>query len=200
MGKFDKKVETKPADKPGAPPAKAGFKFAAAFKGFGGATPDGNLPKLNDRDKNDGRYLCTVRQTSSFESFESDGISVKAEVEVVQSDNPQFKPGSKASIIIHGITAPKEYTRAKALGNSKAMLAAAMTSKFAETEDEIVDPCDDSLPWEEEYVPRFYPEDGSIDLDGARFWLQCTASTSKGGNGFKKLSFEAEEPEEGKKG
>jgi hypothetical protein len=164
--------------------------FRKAFKGFGGATPDGNLPKVNDRDAPDGTYELEAVMSETFDSFESEGLSFKAEVIVHSCDNGRFKPGTHASIIIHSIDADKPFIQAKAQGNVKGLLAACLTNLDTFIGEDPIDAMDPSLPWEEEYVPSIC-EKGSTFLAGARFRLQTVGSVTKNNFKFKKLNFTA---------
>ena len=162
--------------------------FRKAFKGFGGATPDGQLPKINDRDAPDGCYELEGISSEAFDSHESSGLSFKAVVNVISCDNGRFKPGTQASVIVHNLDNAKEYVRKKAHGNVKGLLAACLTNLFCPIGAEPIDPLDPELPWEDEYIPQIC-EKGSTFIAGARFKVQTLGSESENKFKFKKLNF-----------
>jgi hypothetical protein len=151
-------------------------KFKEMFKGFDTATPDGGLLKLNAPGM-DGKYEFVIKATSTFTSHETKGETFKAEIEISESDNPKVKPGSLMSLLHHGLTDPKEYNKAKALGNVKGLLAAALTN--LEGGGEEIDAADQSMPWMD-WIVEACESEGF--LAGARVGVQVTtrnAQTSK---------------------
>lgn len=166
--------------------------FKKAFKGFGGATPDGDLPKINEANC-DGIYDFEVVSTSKFKSFNSGTYSFKAEVIVHGCDNGRFKPGTKASIVIHNILdgngetkGIKDFTLAKAWGNVKALLATVLADKF----EADIGPYDDDCggdPWEDVMGMACEVEN---TCTGGKGRVQTTTTSAKqSGKDFAKMNF-----------
>jgi len=145
----------------------------AVYKGFAGATPDGKLPKLNAPGM-DGLYDVTIESSENFVSFETgNGVSWKAICTLDSCDNGKFKPGTQCSLVIHGLSDPTEFKQQLAHGNQKAVMAAALTSKY----EEDVNAYDASQPWED-LAAQCSPE-GSTCLKDARIRVQVITETAK---------------------
>lgn len=163
-----------------------------AFKGFSGATPDGELPKINDSNC-DGVYDFEVVSTSKFLSFNSGTYSFKAEVIILACDNGRFKPGTKASIVVHNILdgngetkGIKSFTLSKAWGNVKAFLATALASKFEVEITAYDDDCGGD-PWEDVIAQALEVED---TCKGGKGRVQTTTvNAQQSGKPFAKMNF-----------
>jgi hypothetical protein len=84
---------------------------------FDSVAPEGSKPKLPD-----GSYTLAVEMIALIEGFKG-GLTYVIEVEVLTSDNPECRPGSKRAITIGGLDKKDREKNAKA--RVKSFLAAA---------------------------------------------------------------------------
>lgn len=166
-------------------------KYREIFKGFKAATPDGSRNKLNSVDPIDhtGSYILEIMSTGTFSSDESNGEAFKCAVLVRESDNPKVKVGQEMALIYHGLTDNKDYIREIALGNIKALLAAAMTYLFSEPDVEI-EPNDESQEWEDMIVQACEDEETLKGaLIGCKIQYTPPSKKSRSGKPFGKSTF-----------
>jgi hypothetical protein len=185
--------------------------FKKVYQGAVTATPDGQLPKLNEPEVDkagrvtgakDGRYVFEVISTSEFKSWEAKTMSYKIHLKIVSSDTGRFKPGTEASIVVHnfrtyeGGNSIEDFNQVKSFGTVKAFLAPALSDKYGE-EIKATDPdCGESddpsetVPGRLGWDRMFYNSTKNPDLvAGARVVVQTVSSKSDKGFPFVKMFF-----------
>lgn len=154
--------------------------FKQAYAGITDATPDGHVPKINDRDDENvnGVYYLKIVESESFDGKKG-GLTFKLAVKVLGCDNGRFRPDTDAAILIPGLSG-SGFGAVKKMGNVRELLASCLSSILGH----YVDPKDPEQDWLE------IINDASVipdSLEGATIRVQCSHQVAENKNAYVKM-------------